>query len=660
MVEETYKYIYLTYLSTVRSTSGKLAEPTLYEDVHYKKINNGKNMIQTQTTNESAFACTQGMIYPEDVEKIFVFTTDKVLKNMEITEGEGKGESHYSFFRERIKRYLHNPDMLEEILPAQNEPGKRPATSYKCNDTEDAIKSMQSVIGMAGLIIDYLSKQNKNISNYRLYVDLTGGPRDAVMILLQVIRLLDFRGLKLKQAFYSHLGSPGKVYECKEIYMLQDFISGAAEFTHFGSVKQIREYFNRHEEDQSDEMKRLLEAMNTFADAIKLCRRGEFTDSIRELKEAKKEFVCKFEGKSSLIPRDSDMHMTPVQRNDSLARLISARIEEEYHDLFEPSDEVAHNAELAQIQWCAKKGYLQQALILCRECVPLILFDKKYNILKRTSKGEEALGKKLGQDQDPWEVRLLSLEKNLGTKASGKMIHDRMEEIKLSKKYANCYRQIFKKIENIRDKQDGKYKEGDIEDLSQYLREYGEAYQFDTTIQEQMKKAVDAENWDSLKTDVQQTMAQTIRNAFSIGSYLKEATDKESGYICRTDDTWLQTLITAADGTVAYEGLPLSDQIKITDDKELINILKKYPHCMQFYGLIKDGEIEKPEMEEVYSVMEIYYRLKLYRNDSAHANIKQREIGTGGDVKNAVADIEKLLSDEVMKLSALIKQKRMA
>ena len=173
------------------------------------------------------------------------------------------------------------------------------------------------------------------------------------MMMLDVIRLLEYSGIAIGKIIYSNFASR-RVEEISSIYDLFQLIAGVEEFVRFGSVKALKDYYCG--KTLSPALENLLDAMENFADEIKLCHYGQLKNSIIRLHDA----VC-------------DFAATDDVQDILMARLIG-RIRRDYQSLIELRD----LDDLRVIRWCVDNGYMQQALTLYTERVPEYLCDKNF------------------------------------------------------------------------------------------------------------------------------------------------------------------------------------------------------------------------------------------------------------------------------------------
>ncbi len=328
------KNILLIFLSPVKAKDGKISE------THYKNLD-GEN---THTTNESAVRyLLKNISADEKLSKIFILASKAVRENI---ENYSEKITHLEYFKNRMKKFLPN---VENCITEE--------TIYNYNEDNDGEENLKSVAEMARQIQNFTAKSNDKII---LHADLTGGMRHINMMMLDIIRLLEYSGLKIGKIIYSNYNlkkNLGTVEEVKNIYDLFQLISGVEEFINFGSVKVLKDYYKIHSEKISDALKNLLSAMENFAEAIKLCRYGQFKIAIEKLHDAINDFSADENNLNDIL----------------MARLIE-RIKNEYKMLIATRG----NDDLKIIRWCIEKGYLQQALTLYTERIPEYLGENNF------------------------------------------------------------------------------------------------------------------------------------------------------------------------------------------------------------------------------------------------------------------------------------------
>jgi hypothetical protein len=370
------KHIMLMFLSDIKTYKTRDGQIKISE-AQYNDLDDGFG--KTESTNESAirYLLQEGWNgEPVDhLDRLFVFASEKVRGKL---VGEDKNGNYYRdeeqmpyTHLEFFTRSLTTRGILKNIDVCLNKD-----TTYEYDENATTAKTMFMVTEMAAMIQQYISAQHEKVI---LHVDLSGGMRHASMMILELMRLMEYNQVTIGHVLYSNFDNntkQGKVEEVIDIYQFFNLISGAEEFVRFGSVSAIRDYYKDQDKlAQSDELEQLLKAMEGFAEEIKLCHRGNFEKAIRNLNGA----ITSFQNSSKALS------------GDKLMEQMIQRITMEYSGL-----NGADSNELNNIQWCLDHDYLQQALTLYIETIPLYLFDRGY--VECTEEGWRDVGKKFKDD----------------------------------------------------------------------------------------------------------------------------------------------------------------------------------------------------------------------------------------------------------------------
>lgn len=240
-----------------------------------------------------------------------------------------------------------------------------------CGNSLDDTKQLgNNIICLCEAIVAYKEQLPEN-SKIKLYIDTTGGFRNAAMLFLIVGRIMSYLGIEVANIFYTSWNK-GKctVHEIKDIYDLLDLIAGFEEFLMFGSAKKLTDYCKLDglvkevdpKKSNQKSIDDLIKAMNRFSDVINISRRGEFQTELSYLAE-----------RLSKIRFDQDLSAEDF--NYQLIKFLREPIEKEYTSLFKPKV-LNTNDDLSYVEWCLKHDYVQQALTLFKECVPTVLIEK--------------------------------------------------------------------------------------------------------------------------------------------------------------------------------------------------------------------------------------------------------------------------------------------
>ena len=384
-----HKHIMLMFLSDVKTEFDKDTNRRRISAAEYKQL--GEQDPMTMTTNESAIRCLLKNGYDgqpiEQIDRLFLFASQKVRTSADIFNnvsgiklvtddetGQQRLPSHLEYFEHR----LHELDdtVYPETRPFANCIDEQ--SIYPFDESADVTVTMEMAADLAHRIHEYVVAQRQEDSEVILHVDMTGGFRHANMILLTIMRLLQYDRVSIGHVYYSNFtrGSNGqknhgKVEEVGDIYRLLNLISGAEEFVHFGSIKAVSDYFAHKkassadpEHELSQPLEDLLKSMRTFSDEILLCHRATFIPAIHQLYEALQTFQA-----HSAVWHDANGTSQPARLNDKLMLQMENRILDDYAPLFSIEQDP-----LAAVRWCVEHDHLQQAVTLFIEMLPKYLF----------------------------------------------------------------------------------------------------------------------------------------------------------------------------------------------------------------------------------------------------------------------------------------------
>lgn len=355
------KNIMLAFVSPVNARS--LSDPIDYPDVQgrpYKAIQ----------TNESAIIYVERMLGENNsLSKIFLIASDFVKNGKVPSENEFGDVTHLEFLMHRLVKEC--PQLT----------GKFSIQDYS-EDGTGSTKLERNILQTA-LIADEITKFANCHADEKVIVhaDMTGGFRHTSMFMLSIIQLLKYRGIEIGEVLYSEPKSQ-IVYRMTEIQRMFSLITGADEFVKFGSVEALQEYFGAN---PPQSVKSLLEAMNRFSDAIKICRTSAIEYELKNLGQHIKTF------------RE---HTDKDLKSELFAKIIDT-IELEYGDL------IGGSAERAKIiRWCMRKGFWQQAMTLCTEWLPEEIVALKICMPKDSNvkKNAELEGRSFGRN---WQQQFI-------------------------------------------------------------------------------------------------------------------------------------------------------------------------------------------------------------------------------------------------------------
>ena len=349
--------ILLCFLSFVHTEAGRPEiSRVVYENIGVPN--------ECHATNESAvrYLLQGDHALAEGLSRMFLVQTKKVAgkityKNADnsfsdYVDPEGRTWTHYDYFLHRIEDIVPNVrEIAEPILFDER-------ASVEAN--------MDTLIDVAARVQHYAREVHADDPSVEivLHVDSTGGMRNASMILIALMRLLQYERISLGKVLYSNLQAH-VVEEVNPLYSFFDLVAGAEEFVRHGEVSALRDYFLTRE--KSPALDRLLAAMHRFAEELTLCHYGELRAAIGELGAAIEDFPAQTHTGAR----------TEAERSDELMRQMLGRIREDYSTIL--TDEVD---DIALIGWCIDRSFLQQSITIFTERLPELLVDSGFLRLK--------------------------------------------------------------------------------------------------------------------------------------------------------------------------------------------------------------------------------------------------------------------------------------
>lgn len=337
------KHIMLLFLSDLRAEG--LQTPKKYDIPGLSS-----NPVACRQTNESAVLYMASMLSqqepPQQLAQIFMITTKQVKERVKDKNGHVVDDE-----RSPLKIF---EDAVVAEFPYLSDLSKHfTAIPY---ESEDIHQCLLDVADMADQIRSFCRAFPGE--EFMLHADMTGGFRHASMMMMAIMQLLtytDSRDIKIRvgQVLYSLVTeNRGKIEDATEIHRMYHLLSGVDAFARFGSVEGIREYFADGAREPSPEGNKLLQAMQSFSDAIRLCQVDMVMRVAKELSTALHDFSAN----------------TGAALGEKLFEKILDRVRAEYALVLR--NDVT---ELDIIDWCMKRELWQQAATFSFELLPLYI-----------------------------------------------------------------------------------------------------------------------------------------------------------------------------------------------------------------------------------------------------------------------------------------------
>lgn len=355
-------HIYLTFLSTLNTKDNPYNPQKLEKSVINLTELAPFDIIRQ--TNESALKYLLHNKRKENssfkLDKLFFFKSPE----MENTFKESNISS-LDVFEGQMCDYINDRD-----IPITWDP--ETINYINCNDIDYIDNLKDSIIDMSQAIMKYY-KSKPSDDKVILHVDLSGGPRTAIMLMIAIIRLVAFQGIQIGSILYANVNANNnsivRVYEGNSIYNIYDMITGFAEFNQFGSVDTLKSYVNTMENPDT-QIEKLITSMGDFSEAVRLSSRGMFQRSMEDIHK----LLTDIESSKQEIPANNRKNHKNFEIE--ALKLMSDKIQNNYKTVLANKED-----DLAYIDWCLYNGYLQQALALFAEFVPRVILESKIIIL---------------------------------------------------------------------------------------------------------------------------------------------------------------------------------------------------------------------------------------------------------------------------------------
>ena len=182
-----------------------------------------------------------------------------------------------------------------------------------------------------------------------IYLETSGGPRNAVMDILLLSRILSYAGHVTKAAVYSSFGQEKRIVDCSHLISMFDLVGGMQEFTSFGNMRTLQKYYDSQKKVDA-KMDSLLKSLEQLSENIALCRGSQIESSLEEFNDGMDDMLHQDQWKNPLMKVMLTIFRKKFGRHMPLPDLL---------------------------QWCVENDLLQQALTLYRELVPEYMTDSQ-------------------------------------------------------------------------------------------------------------------------------------------------------------------------------------------------------------------------------------------------------------------------------------------
>lgn len=343
------------------------------------KDTNSEFISVCEHTNEVSLKYIEWKLKQDNkkIENVYAFVSDEVEKDVD-----------------RFKKLFIDCDFDIKAIPLYN--------------NGDLSGSFKSISAMSDILQSYISKNKVTI-----HLDMTGGPRHAVMLMMALIQMIKFTGAKVGMVTYANIlkgKTEGIIEDTHELMDMFTLISGAEEFVAVGNVAQIQKYFASRK-DNSLYLNNVLNSMENLSETIRICgsyksMENTLADLANSIKTYEKFYLEK-------IKRLSDQELF-------FGKLLPT-IKSEYAEIMPNSGKSATPIQI--IKWCAKRNFLQAAITFYTEWLPVYLIDNGLVIINDKHVEEYCKRNRIWLN---WQVYFL---KNYEKRKSGKKKSEKRREI---------------------------------------------------------------------------------------------------------------------------------------------------------------------------------------------------------------------------------------
>lgn len=210
----------------------------------------------------------------------------------------------------------------------------------------------------------------RNLAETDMYIDYTGGFRDTNLLMVTVIRYLEFSGIHCKDIIYSQYINGAQthpIHDIKYIYDMLRMIDGVNEFISSGSVITLTTFYQSNTTLQDPQVGQAMDSLSRFSDAIRICDLEEIGQALVDI-----------ERDLSVLEKDSYEDMGIFS---SMFRSLIPQLRAKMHL---PAQTEAPSGKPADIyprliQWTTENLLLQQAITLYVEKMPLVYLYQDAN-----------------------------------------------------------------------------------------------------------------------------------------------------------------------------------------------------------------------------------------------------------------------------------------
>lgn len=317
-----------------------------FETGEEERIFYGQSQLSPDTKTILSILDAKG----EGIDRIVILATKeaKEVKERVLEDWEGKeigsiNTDAVSFFKEEILDYVAKRKesaedeeyCLKNLSLTREQFVVVDLDKYAPENTEEVLyDAVKAIKGDA----------DKEIN---LYINMQGGIRSTMMKMNAITELLESQNVKIVGRYANNYNGrepqPYKSASVADDYRPYELVTAMTIFKKYGRGEKLLEYFS--DADKYPFAKQLAEAIKLAADSIQLCDVDGFDKAIETI-------------------RDIDKIYDESKASPTL-KIIYQDIKSDYESILN-----AEHKYVAQIRWCLKKGFLQQAMTILESKMP--------------------------------------------------------------------------------------------------------------------------------------------------------------------------------------------------------------------------------------------------------------------------------------------------
>ena len=192
-----------------------------------------------------------------------------------------------------------------------------------------------------------------------VYIENTGGMRDAQYLIASLIRYLEMKGIECKAVVYSNFQDK-KIYDIKYVYDTEKVTDAVNDFKETGAPNKLIKLFEADGKAKNEQPMPLLFALRRFNHALAL---GELGD----------------EKRIDETSRNLTAALTSFEKSDRGKDIKLEMLYELLPEIKKSLHIEGKNTEFGYpeiVKWCVEHRFLQQAITICIDKFPEIYYDK--------------------------------------------------------------------------------------------------------------------------------------------------------------------------------------------------------------------------------------------------------------------------------------------